>query len=124
MAVHRWDAQAAAGMKPDPVAGDLAVDGVDEMLVQFLPGALSRRPVEGLTGTLHLHATDAEGEWWLDLDAEGLDTRRQHAKADTAVRGPASSLYLWVWNRVAPPAAGLEVFGRTDTVEAWRAIAM
>ena len=35
------------------------------------------------------------------------------------MRGPASGLYLWLWNRQTPEAAGLEVFGRVETAAAW-----
>jgi uncharacterized protein (TIGR03083 family) len=121
-AVHRFDAQTAADSGPaDGIATDLAVVGIDEFVVDFLPRALAANPTEALTGTLHLHATDAPGEWWLDFGAEGLATRREHAKADTAVRGPASGLYLWLWNRQTPEAAGLEIFGRVETADAWPA---
>jgi uncharacterized protein (TIGR03083 family) len=121
-AVHRWDAQAAAPSDPVALAAELALEGIDELLLEFLPGILSSRPVEGLKGTFHVHATDAPGEWWLDFDAPRTAARREHAKADTAVRGPASGLYLWMWNRQSPDAGGLEVFGRPETVTAWRAI--
>lgn len=109
-AVHLWDLQDAAG-SPAPVAADLAADGIDEYLATFLPGLLRRQPVDGLAGTFHVHCTDAEGEWVLDFGAEELGVRREHAKADTAARGPASGLYLWLWNRVPLDAAGIEVFG-------------
>ncbi|MGH9055516.1 MAG: maleylpyruvate isomerase family mycothiol-dependent enzyme [Acidimicrobiales bacterium] len=126
-AVHRFDAQNATGAA-GPVPADLAAEGVDEMLTELLPTMVSRRPVEGLTGTVHLHATDipegAPGEWWLDFDAEGLDARREHAKAGTALRGPASGLYLWVWNRQTPQEAGLEVLGESALVDTWRSITL
>ncbi len=120
--VHRWDVQAAADPGHlDPIAPDLAVEGIDEFLADFLPRFFPANASDAITGTLHLHATDTPGEWWLDFDAEGLSTRRQHAKADTAVRGPAAGLYLWLWNRQTPEAAGLEIFGRVETADAWPA---
>ncbi len=121
-AVHRWDVQTAVDPgRADRIAAELAVAGVDEFLADFLPRVLSAQPTDALTGTLHLHATDTPGEWWLDFGAEGVAPRREHAKADTAVRGPACGLYLWLWNRQTPEAAGLEVFGRAETADAWPA---
>jgi uncharacterized protein (TIGR03083 family) len=116
-AVHRVDAEQAAGSS-SPIEPELAVAGIDEFLGQFLTGVMSQRPVEGLHGTFHVHATDAAGEWWMDLDSRE-PPRLEHAKADTAVRGPASGLYLWLWNRLTPEQAGLEVFGDASVVEAW-----
>jgi uncharacterized protein (TIGR03083 family) len=121
--VHRFDLEAASGRDPAPVEAELAVTGVDEFLNLFLPRILSRSPVEGLRGSFHVHATDAPGEWSLDLAQPGL-TRREHSKADTAVRGPASGLYLWMWNRVTPERGGLEVFGDASVIEAWRDVRM
>jgi uncharacterized protein (TIGR03083 family) len=109
-AVHRWDAQAAAG-DADPIDGALAVDGIDEYFELFLAGRVEAKPVEGLHGSLHLHATDTEGEWWVALAPDHIERRHEHAKADAAVRGPASTLLLWLWNRVPSDAAGLQPFG-------------
>ena len=126
-ALHRWDVQAAVGSATggsatEPIAAELAVEGVDELLTDFLPGRLASGPISALTGTLHLHATDTLGEWWLNFDSDGPQVRREHAKADTAVRGSATGLYLWLWNRLTPEAAGLDVFGRTETIDAWRSV--
>lgn len=116
-AIHLFDMQDAA-RTPGPIAPDLAADGIDELLTMFLPGApnISPNPVEGITGSLHLHCTDTEGEWVVDFDGPAPVTRREHAKADAAVRGPASDMYLWVWNRRS--LDGLEVFGNRETAEA------
>jgi uncharacterized protein (TIGR03083 family) len=122
LAVHRWDVQSAGSHEPEPVNADLAVDGVDELFGDFVPLQARRRAEAGMRGTLHLHCTDIDGEWWIDFDQEPPVVRRQHAKGDTAVRGPASGLYLWLWNRQTPQAAGLEVLGRPDLVEAWSAV--
>ena len=118
--VHRWDAEKAAGVDPITVDHDMGVDGVDELVDAFLPLLFMRGPQEGLTGSLHLHATDGgdgEGEWWVGLSPTGAEVRHEHAKGDVAVRGPAAELLLLVWNR--RPADGLEVFGDTAVLDRW-----
>jgi uncharacterized protein (TIGR03083 family) len=120
-AVHRWDAQDATGT-PAGFAADLACDGVDEVLRGFLPRRRGRSKEE-LTGTVHLHATDAPpgspAEWTLDLGPRGaVAIRPVHEKADAAMRGPASDLFLAVWGR---PAKALERFGDASLLAAARA---
>ena len=48
---------------------------------------------------MHVHSTDADGEWLVDFD-NGLAVTREHAKGDVAVRGPASDLMLVLYGRV------------------------
>jgi uncharacterized protein (TIGR03083 family) len=122
-AVHRFDVESGVGADVSPIDPDLAVEGCDEYLTLFLPRILGRNPVAALVGTFHVHATDAAGEWSLDFSEPGL-TKREHSKADTAVRGPAAGLYLWMWNRLTPEQAGLEVFGDGSVVAAWREVQM
>jgi uncharacterized protein (TIGR03083 family) len=120
-AVHRYDVEAAAGSAA-AIPAELAADGVDEFLTVFLPGVLSRGPIEGLRGTVHFHATDSPGEWWLDLDSPGAAVRLEHAKADTAIRGPASALDLFLWNRLSAKEGGLETFGEAEVVDSFRLV--
>ena len=115
-AVHRVDVEQAAGEPVRPVDADLAIDGVDEVLEVFLP-TFGPRPF-GAGETLHLHATDAEGEWNLTLGADAVDVERGHGKGDAAVRGTASSLYLWLWGRQDLPS--LEVFGDASVAASLR----
>src|SRR5262249_9741619 len=69
-AVHRFDAQFAAG-DAKPIDADLALDGIDEHL-GFVAFGLAVKPVEGLSGSLHLHASDVEGEWVQQLAPDRL----------------------------------------------------
>lgn len=112
LAVHRWDAQAAAGAT-SAIDSALAVDGIDEILTVFLANAQG-----DLGGSLHLHATDAESEWVI-RHAEGkLVAAPEHAKCDVAVRGAASDLLLFLWNRI--PAGSLDVVGDAAIARAWK----
>jgi uncharacterized protein (TIGR03083 family) len=120
VAIHRVDAEVAAGTTV-PVAADRAVDGIDELLTVLLPFSA---PVKGsnLTGSYHLHCTDVDGEW-LTVFTDGTPTTtREHAKGDLAVRGPASPLFLWSWNRASVGADGLESFGDPALLEGWTTI--
>lgn len=106
-AVHRVDAEQAAGAPVTPVDPAMAIDGVDEVFDVFLP--TFGKPPFGDGETLHVHATDVEGEWNLVLGPDAIEVERGHGKGDAAVRGPARELYLWLWGRV--PLDDLEVFG-------------
>ena len=118
-AIHRWDAQNAASPGgASAIASDLATDGIDEYL-SFVRAWLSHQPVPALQGSLHLHATDGEGEWTLDLRPDGFDQIREHRKSDTAIRGSLSDLYLWMLNRIPADSPCLQRFGRDDLVKAW-----
>jgi uncharacterized protein (TIGR03083 family) len=107
-ALHRWDAESAVG-QPQPLDTALAVDGIDEMadvwFVRF--SDLVRRVADD--NTMHLHCTDADGEWLVHFTADGATVTREHAKRNVAVRAGASDLLLLLWNRVGPERA--EVFG-------------
>jgi uncharacterized protein (TIGR03083 family) len=122
LAIHRWDAQHATGIdggpQPRPLEGNIAAAGIEEFLTEFLPGLLADDGVEGLAGTLHLHATDGPSEWCIDLDTRaGAVAVAGHAKADTAIRGTRSDLLLWLTNR--EPSGTLEVLGRGDVAGQW-----
>jgi len=118
--VHRWDAQRALGAT-DPIEPALAVDGVDEALDTYV---VRRFDLEafGATGqTLHLHATDTEGEWMLTMATGGLTWSHGHGKGDTAVRGRAEDLLLFLMGR--RDTDGLEVFGDSSLPARWQAAA-
>jgi uncharacterized protein (TIGR03083 family) len=113
-AMHRWDAQHASGAE-DAINGELAADAIDEYLA-FVPYFPGRNLPD--SGTIHLHSTDADGEWLVRLDGEGMHVTRVHAKGDVAVRGPASDLLLVVYGR--KPADEIDVFGDASLFEQFR----
>ena len=121
-AVHRWDVQAAS-RDAEPIEVALAVDGVDELAHTFLAFA-ERRGITGAGETVHLHATDPEvadgavpgGEWTFTFHEHGVGVSAEHGKADMAVRGPASDLLLFVWNR---RPIEVQTFGDVDPLEWW-----
>lgn len=110
-ATHRWDAERAVGIDPAPIDGEVAAAGIDEWCL--LQASRWYHPSPDIVGSVHLHATDGEGEWCIDVDAEGLSWDRGHRKADVALRGSRSDLLLALQNR----AAATEVLGDQALLE-------
>ncbi len=67
---------------------------------------------------MHLHCTDADGEWTVRPDGAGGHTvARDHAKADAALRGDAHDLLMVLWRR--SPLDAVTVFGDADLAAAF-----
>lgn len=115
-AVHRWDADDAAGAAV-PIEAALASDGIDEFLEHFLQAGSDSAPVGG---SVHLHCTDVPGEWTVREGADGFDVAREHAKGDCALRGPASDLLLALWRRA--PITSIDVVGDADVAARFLAL--
>ena len=114
--IHRADSESASG----PITAyepTVAADGIDELLTGFAP-----RPRTALRAdpprTLHVHVTDVHAEWQVHIQPDRIDVVRAHDLADCTVSGPASDLYLLVWNRCGP--TGLEVEGDHGLLDLWR----
>lgn len=115
--VHRVDAEVAVGDR-SPVDSDDASDGVDELFSVLLVG----RQGDGLpSGSLHLHRTDGDGEWLLDVVDGRVAVRHEHAKGDAALRGSGADLLLAMWGRGDVDA--MECFGDRAVVDSWIALA-
>lgn len=129
-AIHRYDAELAHMGLPSVSAfkslpqesipfgysPEFAIDGIEERLTVSIGGKANLK--SSLPGSLHLHATDIEAEWSLTLLHGKLELNHAHTKADAALRGTASEIYLWTWGRL--PAEVLECFGNDDVIEAWK----
>lgn len=120
--LHGWDAANATDrtVEVDPA---FAVDGIDELFDVFVPRRFPAAELGGRGETIHLHATDAEGEWLVRFDPQELVVTREHAKGDVAARGAAADLLLFLWSRTRPTDGGLEVFGDAALLDRWQAAA-
>jgi uncharacterized protein (TIGR03083 family) len=117
--VHRWDAERGAGIAGDRMDPAVAADGIDEYLDVFV--AVTRMLNSAPAGpSIHVHCTDTEGEWLLDLPVGGERVlTREHRKGDVALRGAAEDLLLVAWGRVTPAEAGVEVVGDATVLDRW-----
>ena len=93
--VHLWDLRSAADSDAPPpaeVEPEVHADGVAELFDVFLPRARLLAPLGGI---IRLEATDTGDSWVF-----GNDWQRDDPEIPTAtVRGTASELLLYVWNR-------------------------
>lgn len=112
--LRRVDAELAAGLDVavDPA---LAVDGVGHWLDVLALTDDGTHPLRGGGETVHLHATDHDGEWTLTRTPGGLVWANGHAKGDAALRAPAQDLLLVLTRRRG--LEGLEVFGDRAVLE-------
>jgi uncharacterized protein (TIGR03083 family) len=121
-AIHRADTQLAAGQRPSFDA-QLAADGIDELLIGFFGRAGSDAGSTPL-GVL-VRAVDTGHEWHVTLTADGTKVigagrgPGEMASARCTLTGPASALYLTLWNRSDPDVAGVMVEGDRAVLRAW-----
>jgi len=103
-AVHRWDMQVAATGIGDPIDAEVASDSIDEFFGITLPWCVNEK--KPLPGSVHVHCTDVDGEWFIHPDGK---VEPIHAKGDAAIRGTASDILLALFKRV--PFDNLELIG-------------
>ena len=109
-AVHRWDAEHAAGRDVD-LDPALAIDSIEEFLT-FSVATVSDHPDTprpGLAGTLVLRATDVDAAWTVADDELPGTVRFERGAGDlpdATIAGTASQLLLWLYGRTTLTAAG------------------
>jgi uncharacterized protein (TIGR03083 family) len=116
--VYRWDVEGAL-RQPTPVASELALDGIDELVGPFLPEGARTLPVTGPGGVLRLHCTDTNADWCINAGPAGPALGPGPAAADATVSATASDLMMFLWNRLAP--GDLSVEGNPAIAARWQA---
>jgi len=123
-AIHRADAESAAGATPEYEAA-FAADGIDELIMGF--GRRRKyQPGSAADGTrLRMLAADTGDTWLVEGNEGRLQPRRDSDPGNDAagctVTGPASGLYLYLWNRADAARAGVTVTGDPGLLSAWQA---
>jgi uncharacterized protein (TIGR03083 family) len=126
-AIHRADAELAAAATPVYPA-EFAADGIDELITGF--GARRKyQPQIGSAaadGPLRVVAADTGDAWSIEIRQGRLQPRRDvevgaAERAGCTVSGPASGLYLYLWNRADAAEAGVTVTGNPSLLASWQA---
>jgi hypothetical protein len=105
-AVHRADVQSAFGVGT-PIDAELAVDGIDEVLVMMLAGDWSDEPQPGSSGTAMV-ATDDQA-WQVVMAPDQIMVGDVTGEPAVRVTGEPSNLLLWLWGRA--PESTIQVAG-------------
>ncbi|MBO0831624.1 MAG: maleylpyruvate isomerase family mycothiol-dependent enzyme [Actinobacteria bacterium] len=133
-AMHRVDAELAAGGPVTAVAAEFAADGIDELIMGFFGRDERRLSDEQRAGGrqgMRVQTTDTGQQWQVELTEDGRRAAsvQRGGTASTGVGsdgvvctvdGPAAGLYLVLWNRAEPGPAAVTVSGNDMVLRAWR----
>jgi len=116
VAIHRADADAAAGRASayDPA---FAADGIAELISCFHARSRSKLVADPPV-SLSVRATDADCAWTIRIEPAGRVITPEALEADCALTGPASDLYLALWNRRSTD--GIDLRGDASVFDLWR----
>jgi uncharacterized protein (TIGR03083 family) len=121
-AIHRADAESASGLTPEYAPG-FAADGIDELIMGF--GSRRKyRPPAGDGGGLRVRTTDTGDAWHVAASDGRIGAQREPRDPpgpdDDTVSGPASAVYLFLWNRSGPAPVGLTTTGNQSFLSSWQ----
>ncbi|HET8659834.1 MAG TPA: maleylpyruvate isomerase family mycothiol-dependent enzyme [Micromonosporaceae bacterium] len=111
--IHRVDGELGAGAPLAPVPTDLALDGIDEVLVRFLAYG-TREWAEDFGDQLAscdgrvVRVTSGGSTWLARLTPQGVDVTAGDGEADATVRGEPEAVLLWLWRRVGDERVGID----------------
>jgi len=117
-AIHRVDAQVAAGQPITSIASRFAADGIDELLTGLFGREAPDPPTGEVVGIIGFEPTDWTAGWTVRILANRLEAAPGLGPCDVTIRASAEVLYLLLWNRRSE--AGLDLTGRVELLETWR----
>jgi len=113
--LHVWDALRSQGVT-EPIAEDVALDGIDEVVAMFFPRQVRLGRISALAHSLALEAGGGY-RWVLAGDGTGAASEPQ-APAEVTVSGSGQALHLLLWGRIGVGDPGLLVHGDEEVARA------
>lgn len=120
LAIHRTDAEQAAGGGPGRIDPSLAMDGIDEYAEEFLPLMLHAVAEPPPVTAVLLAPSDIDDSRTLSLIPAGVDA--DPGEPQVEITASAYELLLWMWNRI--PDGTLSVRGDDTVVTWWKGLAI
>ncbi|MDQ6648953.1 MAG: maleylpyruvate isomerase family mycothiol-dependent enzyme [Actinomycetota bacterium] len=115
--IHRADAELAVGIDPQ-VDRELALDGIDELLVCFV-GAFWGSQATGGEGETVALRSDGRA-WHVTIDPDAVAVTRGAHPAGTTVSAPPRELLLYLWGRL--PVDVVDITGDRSAAQLLREI--
>jgi uncharacterized protein (TIGR03083 family) len=114
-AIHRVDVQSATD-GVTPIDTELAIDGIDEVLVMMLAGDWTDDPQPGSSGIVVVNA--GHRAWRVEFSPTEIKVDQVADKSATQVTGEPSPLLLWLWGRA--PDSSVRFAGDIDVAHRLR----
>ena len=111
--VHRIDLEMACD-QPSPRDPALATDAIAEAFEVMLPRTVKRGLGPDLIAPVSFHCTDTAGGWTIDTESQVTDG----VTAEAVIEGPAESILLLVWQRIAIADPSITTLGDQAAIDA------
>jgi uncharacterized protein (TIGR03083 family) len=119
--IHRMDLDLAMGRIPE-IPAHVAVDGIDEFLVNLKSAARFSPKVRELRGAgevLQVQTTDADAHWSIKFVPDGFELIDETATPAAALRGPSTDILLVLYRRLALTSTHVSGTGSHDLIDFW-----
>lgn len=119
--IHAVDTEIAVDCGLSEIDTALAVDGLNELLLDFAPRRIKGGVVSELKSIMFA-PIDANTSWTVDLSPDSAALTLQNAPnvADLSVMATAEDLYRWAWHRATDHEVTLQ--GDTALADLWRTV--
>jgi uncharacterized protein (TIGR03083 family) len=121
--VHRTDLEAACQVSP-AVRAEIAVDAIDELLVNLERAAVFSpkvREIRGSSDVLNIRTTDVDAGWSIRLQPDGFEVSPVQKSPDAELSGPAFELLLVLYRRLALSDSRVVPYGSDELLHLWLA---